>query len=298
MDVQVSGFKASDIGPRVISEQRNGLYAWDIQVGTGFNTVASVLQPADATADMRPFIADLPADVKDDSKWAGGFALYRDPNFTDSFITSFNVAGGYWVNRDQIKAGELTTFDQLLDPKYRGKMVIYNPTQTTGGAQDLAPLMASRGEPFLRKLFDDQKLLIVEVKRQATEWVVTGRYPIGLGMDEEVIQEFQTQGIGKNLEEIRESESAYLRAAGVTLFKNAPHPNTARVFLNWLLSQDGQDAFAAEYSPTATTRRTDVKVYNPKDTPDFARMKDYQVWTGTPAGDAWLQKVVDIVNAK
>lgn len=298
IEVQHSGFRASDLGPKVISEQRNGIFAWDIQVGTGFNTVGSVLAPAEATGDISELLKGVPDDVKDNSKWAGGFEQYRDPARKDSLITSFNVAGGFWVNRDQIKASELSTFDQLIDSKFRNKIAIYNPTQTTGGSQDLAPMLANRGEGFLRSLLDDQKMVIVEAKRQATEWMVTGRYPIGLGMDEEVIQEFQAQGIGKNAEEIREPQSAYLRASGVTALRNPPHPATARLFLHWFLSQEGQDAFASLNSPISTTRRLDVTVYNPKDTPDFNRLQDYQVWTGTPAGDVWLQKVVDIVNKK
>jgi ABC-type Fe3+ transport system substrate-binding protein len=298
LEIQHSGFKASDLGPKLITEQRNGIYAWDIQMGTGFNTVGSVLAPADATGDMSEILKGVPSDVKDDSKWAGGFEQYRDPAIKDSLITSFNVAGGFWVNRDVIKQSELSSFDQLLDPKFKGKIAIYNPTQTTGGAQDLAPLLSNRGESFIRALLDDQKMVIVEAKRQATEWMVTGRYPIGMGMDEEVIEEFQAQGIGKNAEEIRESQSAYLRASGLTALKNPPHMNATRLFVHWFLSQEGQDAFAKEYSPFATTRRLDVPVHHPKDTPDFNRLRDYQVWTGTPAGDVWLQKVVDVVNAR
>ncbi len=298
IEVQHSGFKASDLGPKVITEQRNGIYAWDIQMGTGFNTVGSVLAPAEATGDISELLKGVPADVKDDSKWAGGFEQYRDPAIKDSLITSFNVAGGFWVNRDVIKQSELSSFDQLLDPKFKGKIAIYNPTQTTGGAQDLAPMLSNRGESFIRALLDDQKMVIVEAKRQATEWMVTGRYPIAMGMDEEVIEEFQAQGIGKNAEEIREPQSAYLRASGLTALKSPPHINSTRLFIHWFLSQEGQDAFASEYSPFATTRRLDVPVYHEKDTPDFNRLKDYQVWTGTPAGDVWLQKVVDVVNKK
>ena len=223
---------------------------------------------------------------------------HYEPEKKDSLITSFNVAGGFWVNRDVIKQSELSSFDQLIDPRFKGKIAIYNPTQTTGGSQDLAPMLANRGEAFIRTLLDEQKMVVVDAKRQATEWMVTGRYPIGLGVDDEVVEEFQAQGIGKNAEEVRESQSAYLRASGVTALKNPPHLSTTRLFLHWFLSQEGQDAFASIYSPTATTRRLDVQVYHPKDTPDFSRLKDYQVWTGTPAGDVWLQKVVDIVNKK
>jgi iron(III) transport system substrate-binding protein len=63
---------------------------------------------------------------------------------------------------------------------------------------------------------------------------------------------------------------------------NAPHPNAARVFLDWVLSKDGQQAIIdASGRPSA---RVDVKnnpnVFNPKwpihilSTPDQTKYKD------------------------
>ena len=298
VELQHATFKASDLAPRILSEQRNGLYAWDWQVGTGFNTVGSVLGPANAVADMKPLVDDLPAEVKDEKVWAGGFELWRDPATRDALITQFNLSGGYYVNRDNIPEGELTSYVQLIDPKWAGKIVIYNPTQTTGAATDLAPMLANKGEDFIRKIIVDQKAVITETNQQATEWALTGRYPIGIGLDDAVIQDFQKQGVGKGLKEVREVEASYLRATGLVALKNPPHPNMARLFLHWFLSAEGQDAWARLSAPNATSRRFDVKVYNAEVMPDLSRIRDYKLVTGTKDGEALVQKVVEVVNKK
>lgn len=298
LPVEHTGLRPSDFAPRVLSEQRNGLYAWDFLVGSGLNTAGIVLAPAGGLGNIKELLTDLPPEVKDDSKWAGGLEVYRDPQSPDSLITQLSVGGGFWVSRDQIPAAELNTIDQLLDPKFRGKIVVYDPTQASGGAQNLAPLLANRGEDFLERLFADQKMVIVENKRQATEWFMTGRYPIGFGMDEEVILEFQTQGVGKSAEQVLEPASTHLGAFGITLLKNPPHPNAAKVFLAWFLSHDGQDAWASLGTPTANSRRWDVPVYNPKSTPDFARLDEYKVWNGVPEGDGFVKRVGEIAERK
>ena len=43
----------------------------------------------------------------------------------------------------------------------------------------------------------------------------------------------------------------------LTVFKNQPHPNATRVFVNWLLSRDGQEIFARGMG--VGTRRLDVE---------------------------------------
>ncbi|HYZ15357.1 MAG TPA: hypothetical protein VE591_03105, partial [Candidatus Acidoferrum sp.] len=69
----------------------------------------------------------------------------------------------------------------------------------------------------------------------------------------------------------------------VGLAKSAPHPNAARVFLEWLLSRDGQ-GFIAQEGGGEISSRTDVRnnprIWNPKNpyvivrAPDSAHYND------------------------
>jgi len=43
----------------------------------------------------------------------------------------------------------------------------------------------------------------------------------------------------------------------LTIIKNAPHPNAARLFVNWLLGREGQEIFTKTMG--SATRRLDVE---------------------------------------
>ena len=79
LTVEATTIKASDFTARVVVEQQAGQYLWDVHMGPVSN-VYTVLTPANDLQPIKPFLDALPADVKDDTKWAGGFGLFTDPN--------------------------------------------------------------------------------------------------------------------------------------------------------------------------------------------------------------------------
>lgn len=296
IEIERSGMAASVFAPRVVSEQRQGLYAWDLLLLTGFNSAERVLAPANALGDVRPFLQDLPAEVKDDAKWAGGFMMLRNPNSPDSFVTDINTGYRVFINRSVLPAEQLSTSDQLTDPKFKGKIGIYRPGQSSAGSQALATLLANKGEDFVRKILFDQDPVAVDNQRQVTEWLVQGRYPIGIGVSEDALEEFKAHGIASSIEALRDPSTVSTNAMGLTLIKNPPHPNAVRVFLRWFLSKDGQDAYVERGAPNSVSRRLDAKVLYPEATPEWAKLADYKVILGTPSGDGFLDKIIAIAN--
>jgi ABC-type Fe3+ transport system substrate-binding protein len=296
--VEASDLGASTFGPRAITEQRNGLYAWDLLLLAGFNTVDRVLAPADAMGDIRPFLDDLPADVKDDTKWAKGFRWYRNEQSPDSLVTDVPIQYGVWVNRSLIPASQLSMVSQLIDPQFRGKLAALTPAVSSAGSISLATILNSQNDDFIKKVIFDQGLVSVDSSASLAEYVVQGRYPIGIGLLPDALANFQQQGLGKQVEPVREPNDTYVRAAGVSLLKNAPHPNATRVFLAWFLSQEGQQLWNEQGGPLAASRRLDVRVVNPEATPDYSHLSDYKVVFNTPSGDALLTRILDITNKK
>ena len=296
IQLERSGMAASVFGPRVVSEERQGLYAWDLLIGTGFNTAERVLGPAGALGDIRPFLQDMPPDVADDSKWAGGFMMLRNPNSSDSFVNDINVGYRLYVNRAVLPADQFSSADQLIDPKFKGRIAIYRPDQSSAGSQALATLLQSKGEDFVRKVLVDQAPVAVDNQRQVTEWLVQGRYPIAIGVTEDALSDFKAQGIGTSVESLQDPSTLSTSAMGLTLLKNAPHPNAVRVFLRWFLSKEGQDAYVERGSPNSVSRRLDATVMYPDSAPDWSRLSDYKVILGTPSGDTYLDKAIAIAN--
>jgi len=291
LDVQATAMKASDFAPRVLAEQKNGQYLWDLHVGPTSNML-SVLTPADAFEPIRPYLALLPPETRDDSKWAGGFEMFTDPERPVTFITHFQANGGYYVNRGLASREEVASWDDLLNPKWKDRILAYDPSRANGGGLAFASLLGVKGEDYVRLLAAQSRYL--ETGSQVADWVAQGRFPIAIGAQEDYVEELQAKGVGRNVEVVGKQESAYLLANGVEVLKNAPHPNAARVFLRWFLSAEGQDAMAQAL--TASSRRLDVKSYEQTTTPDYANLDRYPFRVGTIQGEALLQRSLAIAK--
>lgn len=296
LNFEATTMRASDYVPRVIAEQRNGQFLWDMHVGP-LSNVFTVLQPADGLEPIEPFLEPLPADIKDDGKWFGGFKLFTDPAKPMSFVTTVTVAGGVYINHELVPADEIKTPDDLLNPKWKGKIAVYDPTVSNGGGMSLAGLLGETNGAFLRKLVVDQDIVYVETARQVTEWVAQGRYPLGFGLDDTYLKELQGKGVGAKVERDRTFGSYYL-TNGVSVLRNPPHPNAAKLFLAWLLSQPGQDAWAQLASVDMNSRRKDVQNYHPNSYPDYNNIDKLKSIQGTASGDAVLKETLEITNSK
>jgi len=296
LEIQGTTMKASDFVPRVVAEQQNGQYLWDVHVGP-LSNIYTVLTPAGGLEPIQPYLDAVPSAIKDDSNWYGGLRMFTDPAKPVSLITSLTEAGGVYVNRAQIPAGELARPEDLLDPKYKGKIVAYDPTVSNGGSMSLAGLAGDQGAGFLRNLVQGQEVTYVETSRQATEWVAQGRYAIGFGMDDTYLTELQSRGVGAQVERNRDF-GTYVLTNGVSVLKNDPHPNATKLFMAWFLSKDGQDAWAQYASVDSNSRRTDVPVYHESALPDYQNLAKYRVIQGTASGDEILQQTLQVTNSK
>ena len=99
--------------------------------------------------------------------------------------------------------------------------------------------MKSFGLDYLRDL-EKQKPVFTRDDRLLIEWVSRGKYPLALGAKPESITEFMRAGAP--IRHLSVAEGTYLTGAGggLAVFNNAPHPNAAALFANWLLSKEGQ----------------------------------------------------------
>jgi ABC-type Fe3+ transport system substrate-binding protein len=131
----------------------------------------------------------------------------------------------------------------------------------------------------VRQLFAQQKPVFQDTVRITTEWVATGRYPIGIGVDSPELRKLQSGGVGTKVEIL--SVGGNLSTQGAAVFKNAPHPNASKVFLNWLWSKEGQTAFvdAFKESTTPNSRRLDVPIVDKALYPDYQNFNSYISWT-------------------
>lgn len=84
--------------------------------------------------------------------------------------------------------------------------------------------------------------MVVRDKRLESEWLAQGKYHIGVGMDNKVVADFIE--IGAPFLQIVPKEGAAMTSTGqIVVFKQAPHPNAAKIFINWLLSKEAQSFY-------------------------------------------------------
>ena len=255
-----TGTAGRDTIPQMLREREAGIFKWDVFVG-GPSSVLPTLKPAGALAPLRPALI-LP-EVLSDAAWQNGFdAGWMDNEKTFNFGFDFSWDPMIAVNWDFIKHDDLQTFDDLLKPMFQRKMIATDPRVSGEGSVSAAILILNFGEDYVRKLFGGQSVTFTTNRRQNAEWLVRGRYPIGFATGSEEIAIFQHEGLGKNISILRAPMPKVVGSSGfgsIALMDKAPHPNAAKVYINWLLSRAGQ----AEWKHTQrNSRRTDVPPVN------------------------------------
>jgi iron(III) transport system substrate-binding protein len=262
--VQFSGASNRTDVPKLLRERKAEIYAWDVWA-SGPSTALRALKPEGVFQPLDPI---LRPEIKDDSKWLGGFAagwMDVDNNLFYSFDGT--VQHPIIVNWDVVPHSELATAADLLRPKFAGKIVWDDPRLGGSGNGASQTIYQNFGEDFLVKLFN-HNVVFSSNKRQQAEWVVRGRYPIAMGLDGAQLDIFQKQGMGKNIEPVPDSfykvQQVSSGFGGLGFVNRAPNPHAAVVYINWLLSQEGQAAWA---KVPRTSRRTDVPKHDPMLTP-------------------------------
>ena len=234
-----------EFSPRIIQERKAGVYTWDVAI-MPTSTALQVLRPAGVWDPVRPAIIAPAARL--DANWRDGFdAGFLDRDKQLAYAFTLVRAVGVFVNVDHVKANELQSFRDLLAPKWKGRIAISDPRTIGSGFWPLTAARLKLGDGIIKQLLVDQQPILSRDRNQLTEFMVRGRFPIGIGMNALALRDFQVFGVGKNIKTVLLAELDYQSSGGaVWLVNHSPHPNAARVFINWLLTRDAQEAWARE----------------------------------------------------
>jgi len=196
-------------------------------------------------------------EVKDPRQWWGGH-MWEDNVKTNRFIYSFSAdfSTPPFYNTDLVKPGELSSYDDLLLPKWKGKIGFFEPRMPSAGQGLWGFLMKIKGKDFLQKLAE-QNLFISRDGKQIADALAKGTLAVGLGVSQRFVDPYIKTGLPiKPLMSIKEGMGGSNGFGTVAVMKNAPHPNAAKVYINWLLGKEGQDLYGRAL--TQGTRRLDV----------------------------------------
>ncbi len=246
-DIQVvaASTPAAETGPRLMAERRAGKYLWDLCI-CGPTTPFSVLYAAKALDSIKSALI-LP-EVLDETKWWDGKHHYMDPDGKHIFVFvgSVEVPNVYY-NKTLVAAKDLSSFWDLVNSKWRGKMLALDPRHPGRQRVQARILyhMPDLGPAFLRRFFSEMNVTLTRDDRQAMDWLATGKFSLCLFCGN--IETARTQGLpvsDADSSTWKETPVIYSGSNGtLALMNQAPHPNAARIFVNWLLSKEGQTTF-------------------------------------------------------
>jgi iron(III) transport system substrate-binding protein len=234
--------------PKIIAEQKQGLFLADILVGG--TPLVEALLPAGALDPIPPMLVH--PDAKDQSKWLEGkFHWADDEQQQYSLLMRGEFLSMIAVNTKLADPAGFRSYWDIVDPKWKGKIVMQDVrAQGPGGGGAVFLLQhAELGEKFLRKLFGEMNVVTSTDRKQPIDWLARGRYAVSVFPDSEDLKRLQRDGFPvKKIPwtQVKEGSALSSGTHQLHLLKRAPNPNAAKVYINWLLSREGQIAQAKQ----------------------------------------------------
>ena len=199
------------------------------------------------------------------------------PNAAD-YPPELKAKDGYWnavimyvftpgINTELLPKDKAPkTFQDLLDPKLKGKMA-WNGSSMAGAYGFVANILTTMGEEkgmaYLRALAKQQVVNVDASSRAVLDQVIAGEYWMNLMAFNHHTVISARKGAPCDWVKL---EPAPVTLDALGLLKGAPHPNAARLLLEFLLSEEGQKVFQKnEYLPALPSVPAMVAGLRPND---------------------------------
>ena len=267
IEVDFSGMRGAEVAPKLLAELKANQYLTDIAVA-GTTTALASLVPANAVVPLQPYLVG--PEAKDVSKWRD-----RKHHFSDG-TEKYNLYFGSRVQVAFVYNTELTppaamkakikTWQDLLNPEWKGKIAVLDPRQA-GAGLDLSTYWYTNekqglGKEFMRKLFTTQDVFISREEQQILDFVARGRHMVAIGPSGTLTFQLISRGLPLALfgSGAMQGDGFVTASNGtITVVRNAPHQNAVKVYIDYLLSREGQTVWSK--ASGLASLRTDV----PKD---------------------------------
>ncbi len=243
---------APELLPKIQAERRAGIYTEDI-LGEGASGILLFKKAGLIDANLEKMLV-LP-EVLDPKGWREGGIYFVDRDRTTIAFVAVG-ATAMAINTSVVQPDEVQSFYDVLKPKWKGKIVMGDPTVSGAASFFFAVYIGEMlGMDYGQQLIK-QDLTILSDRRLVVESLARGKYAIAAGPDSQVVGEFVTAGAPIRLVAPKEGLALNSSHGCLSLLSESAHPYAARVFINWLLSKEGQTAFS-RYSGEQS-RRVDV----------------------------------------
>jgi len=293
--VLISG-RSGQLVTRLMAERRAGKYLADVaKLGTGSASSLYRARPFPVQpVDSQLFLSE----VTDKSKWWQGKHQYADPE--GKYILSPCVSVHIDLvsyNTELVKPGDLRSYGDILNPKWKGKVGSMDP-RAAGGREGgrLIYYHPDLGPQFFRRLLTETDLVLSQDPRQAVDWLAQGKLAFLLFTSPREILRAREQKLPVDIldpRRVKEAPVVETAASSFMLMDKPANPSAARLFLNWLMSREGQISFQKSQG-NCDSARLDI---SKEDVPLLSRRKDgvqyFRLWDTEWMDVDEVQKFID-----
>ena len=294
--VLVSG-RSGQLVTRLMAERRAGKFIADVaKLGTGSASSLYRAQPF----PLQPVEGQLfLSEVTDKSKWWQGRHQYADPEgkYILSPCVSVHIDLASY-NTELVNPAELSSYWDLLNPKWKGRIGSMDP-RAAGGREGgrLLYYHPELGSRFLRRLLAETDLILSKDPRQGVDWLANGKLAFLLLTSPREVLRAKEQKLPVDVldpRRLKEAPVVETAASSFMLMDKPANPNAARLFLNWLMSRDGQISFQKGQG-SCDSARLDI----PKDdVPPLSRRKEgvqyFRLWDTEWMDSDEVQKFIEV----
>ncbi len=226
---------------RLMAERRAKVYVADlVHLGKGSG---GRLARARALDPIEPYMI-LP-EVLDQSKWFEGRHHYVDKDRKSLFKYASNPGVDVSYNTELLNPKKIKSYWDLLDAKWKGKIVVYHPRARGSRLFSYFYYNPELGPRYLRRLFGEMDVTASRDRRQMIDWLAGGKFAIALrtAPGASTLDVAKAQGLPVDWfvpSHFKEPVGISAGPAHIGVVNRAPHPNAAKLFINWFLSREGQ----------------------------------------------------------
>ncbi|MBI3050593.1 MAG: extracellular solute-binding protein [Acidobacteria bacterium] len=217
-----------------------------------------VLLPVDS-----PLHADLqPGSVPAHRQWAA--------TLLSVWVQAYNTK---LVGRDELPK----TYADLLDPKWKGKLGVEAKDQDWFSSVVDVMGGGDRGLGFFRQLAETNGISVRLGHTLLNNMVISGEVPLALTVYNYMPEQAKKKGAPIDWFAI---EPAIARSNAVGIARNAPHPNAALLFYEYLLGEEAQQYFVSmDYVPSNTKVASPLQGVQILQTDPVRALDEIDKWT-------------------
>ncbi len=255
--MEFNGGSGSQLAQKLLSERQGGLYTSDLYIN-GSDTALLSLIPAKAFDPIQP---SLVGPDTDPSNWMGGKFDFSDAAGQYNIVVPLVVFEPFAYNPDMVAGGEVKSWFDLLNPKWKGKLAAFDFREGGGPGRSTSTFLYTTpnlGKDYLKQLLGFGVTLTKD-NAQLLDWITRGQYAIAISANTNLVIEQAKKGLKiASYPAAKLKEGSYLTGgtSTISVINKAPHPNATKVYLDWLLGHDAQLAWAK--ASGFASRRLDV----------------------------------------